>query len=350
MGRPPESSFPGRPTEVGKLPPGQIETRRFPVVGERTPSSELKDPQTWRLQVGGLVEHPLSLSFDDYLALPHRELVCDIHCVTGWTRFDTVWRGIPVALVLEAASPLPEAGFVSFVAYSERDHHTSLPLDVVLESAWLVHEFEGEPLTVEHGGPVRVVTPGRYFYKSIKWIREIELLAEDRPGWWETNSAYHNVGDPWAGDQRFTTGSIRPQQLKRFLEAQRYDKYRGRVMLGLDLRRWRPASRNLRRLYLKNCDLRGVNLSGADLRESNLSLSNLSGADLSGADLSGSDLEGADFTGADLRQANLSHTALTAARFDGALVEDTDFTGAWGLVEGQQRYLEGQGVDLDDGA
>ncbi|MFQ5522389.1 MAG: pentapeptide repeat-containing protein [Acidimicrobiia bacterium] len=332
---------------MGALPPGQIETRRFPVVGERAPSEELDHPAAWRLTIHGLVERELTLSFDEYLALSHRNLTCDLHCVTGWTRLDTTWRGVPAAELLEKARPLPEARFVSFIAYSEHDHHTSLPLDLVLESSWLVHTFEGEPLAVEHGGPVRVVTPGRYFYKSLKWVKEIELLAEDRLGWWETNSAYHNVGDPWAGDQRFTTGSIRPQQLERFLNAPSYDKYRGRVMLGLDLRRWRPASRDLSRLYLKNCDLRGVDLSGADLAESNLSLSNLSGASLAGADLSGSDLEGADFSGADLRGADLSGTALTATRFDGALVEKANFSGAWGLVESQQRYLTVQGIDLD---
>ncbi len=331
---------------MGILPPGQIETRRFPVVGERKPSQQLDRPEAWRLKVHGLVEQDLSLTWADYMTFTHGELKCDIHCVTGWTRFDTTWRGVPVGQVLDRVRPLPEARFVSFVAYSERGHHTSLPLEVVRESSWLVHTFEGEPLDIEHGGPVRVVTPGRYFYKSLKWVGEIELLAEDRLGWWEANSAYHNVGDPWAGDQRFTTGSIRPHQLERFMAADRYDKYRGRVMLGLDLRRWRPSSRDLRRLYLKNCDLRDVDLSGADLRESNLSLSNLSGADLHNANLSGSDLEGADFTGADLRDANLSGTALTAARFDGALVEGADFTGAWGLLESQQRYLAEQGIEL----
>ncbi|HIE21246.1 MAG TPA: nitrate reductase [Acidimicrobiia bacterium] len=328
------------------LPPGQIETRRFPVVGERAPSEELPSREHWQLRIHGLVERPAVLSWDEYLRLDHRDVTFDIHCVTGWTRFDSTWRGIPLFEVLAEVRLLPEARFVSFVAYSSRGHHTSLPLDVAQESSWLVHEFEGEPLTREHGGPVRVVTPGRYFYKSLKWVKEIELLAQDRLGWWETNSSYHNVGDPWAGDQRFTTGSIRPQQLERFMTATSYDKYRGRVMLGLDLRGWSPASRDLRRLYLKNCDLRGVDLSGADLRESNLSLSNLAAARLVGADLSGSDLEGADFTDADLSGADLSSTALTATRFDGARVEGASFAGSWGLVESQQRYLAGQGIDF----
>lgn len=198
---------------------------------------------------------------------------------------------------------------------------------------------------MEHGGPVRVVTPGRYFYKSVKWVRSVVLTAEDRLGWWETNSSYHNNADPWAGDQRFTTGSLRPAQLRRFLESPNFDKYRGRVMLGLDLRGWQPASKDLRRLYLKNCDMRGIDLSGADLREANLSLSDLSGARLRGADLSGADLEGANFTGADLTGADLSGTALSATRFDRARVEQARFEGSWGLVEDQQRYLDSQGVE-----
>ena len=191
---------------------------------------------------------------------------------------------------------------------------------------------------------MRVVTPGKYFYKSLKWVRRIEFLSEDRFGWWETNSSYHNNADPWAGDQRFTSGSIRPQQLERFLKAARYDKYRGKILLGLDLRAWRPSSSDLRRLYLKNCDLSGVDLAGVDLRDSNLSLSNFAGANLRGADLSGSDLEGATFSGADLSGADLSGSALSATRFDGARVAGTVFSDSWGLVEAQEAYLDDQGV------
>lgn len=325
---------------AGSLPPGQIETGRFPVVGERAPSRDIVE---WALTIQGLVAETRVLTFEDYMALEHRDLRFDIHCVTSWTRFDSVFTGVPLA---ELVSPVDGARFVSFSAYSQRDHHTSLPLDYAMSHSWVVHAFEGEPLTTEHGGPVRVVTPGRYFYKSIKWLRSIELLAEDRLGWWETTSSYHNDADPDPGNQRFTTGSIRPEQLSRFLEAGSYEKYRGRVMLGLDLRAWVPATDDLRRLHLKNCDLRDVDLSGADLKGSNLSLSDLSGAVLVGADLSGSDLEGADFSTADLRDADLSHCALSATRFDGGRVDGALFTGSWGLVESQQRFLESSGVEL----
>lgn len=312
------------------------------MVGERRPSADIED---WRLTVSGLVADPLTIDLPTLLSLEHRELRFDIHCVTSWTRFDSGFTGIPLA---EIVSPLPGARFVSFGSYSEHDHHTSLPVDYAVAHSWLVHEFEGAPLPADHGGPVRVVTPGKYFYKSIKWLRSVELLATDRLGWWETGSSYHNNADPFAGDERFTTGSIRPDQLARFKEAAGFDKYRGRVMLGLDLRGWAPKSRDLMRISLKNCDLRGVDLSNAELRHSNLSLSDLREARLAGADLSGSDLEGADFGQADLRGADLSHTALSATRFDGALLDGASFVGAWGLVEAQAEYLESQGVSLED--
>lgn len=323
------------------LPPGQIETRRFPVVGERRPSAGSGD---WILSIEGRVESPRTVDLEELLALEQVEIIFDIHCVTGWTRRDSSFTGVPLARLV---SPLPDARFVSFAAYSDRNHHTSLPVDYAMAHSWVVHRFEGEPLPPDYGGPVRVVTPGRYFYKSIKWLKTIELLPEDRPGWWETNSSYHNNADPRPGDQRFTTGSLRPDQLDRFKTATNLDKYRGRVMIGVDLREWTPATSDLRRLYLKNCDLRGVDLSGADLRESNLSLSDLEGATLRGADLSGSDLEGADFTSADLTDADLSGTALSATRFSDAAVEGARFNGSWGLIEDQIFYLESQGVSLN---
>lgn len=322
------------------LPPGQIETRRFPVVGERVPSVEVGN---WSLTIDGLVYERRHLTWDDYSSLTHRDVTFDVHCVTSWTRFGTTFTGVPL---VELFRPMPSGRFVSFTAFSTRGHHTSLPLDYASEHSWVVHAMEGAPLTPAHGGPIRVVTPGKYFYKSIKWLRRITVLEEDRLGWWETSSSYHNNADPMAGDERFVTGSLRPEQLDRFRDTASYDKYRGRVMIGLDLREWHPASRDLRRLYLKNCDLEGVDLGSADLRESNLSLSSLRGANLVDADLSGSDLEGVDFTGADLTDADLSGCALSAARFEGAVVDRATFEGAWGLVESEVFYLRSRGVNL----
>lgn len=322
------------------LPPGQIETKRFPIVGERSPSEEIA---AWSLLIDGLVNDPREISHADYMALDHRVVTFDIHCVTSWTRFNSQFTGVPLRDLVE---PRPQAEYASFGSYSDRGHHTSLPVSYAIENSWVVHRFDDEPLASEHGGPIRVVTPGKYFYKSVKWLKSIEFLAQDRLGWWETNSSYHNHADPATGEERFTTGSLRPDQLTRFREAASYDKYRGRVMLGLDLTSWEPASLDLRRLYLKNCDLSGVDLAGGDLRESNLSLSRLAGARLAGVDLSGSDLEGADFSGSDLTGSDLSGTALSATRFDGAEVSGARFDGAWGLVEDQASYLVSRGVSL----
>lgn len=329
-------------SEQAGLPPGQIRTVKFPVVGEKAPSPEALDLDAWRLEVTGRVFEPVTWTWQDFVALTWRDRTVDIHCVTGWSRLGSTFRGVPLADVLTRSQPTEDARFVRFEAYSERRHDTTLPLELALEDTWLVHEADGEALTPEHGYPLRTLTPSRYFYKSLKWLHRIELLAEDRPGYWERESSYHNVGDPWPGDQRFTSGSLEPEQVKRFREAKSFDRYRiqRKVLLGLDLRGWRPASNDLSGLELKNCDLRGAHLAGADLRGANLSLSNLRGADLRRADARGADLEGADFSGADLRHADLRDTFLSAARFEGARVEGLRTGGASGLLESQSRYLE----------
>ena len=337
---------------MNRLPPGQIETKRFPVVGERGPSSDLaSSPESWTLTVEGLAAGPMTLDLGTFSSIATSEVTFDIHCVTSWTRFDSTFTGIPLRQLVPRSALMPGSKFVSFTAYSERNHHTSLPVDVAMDQSWLVHEFEGEPLGLEHGGPVRVITPGRYFYKSLKWVRSVEFLEVDRLGWWETNSSYHNNADPETGRERFTTGSLAPEQLQRFLTAPRYDKYRGRVMLGLDLRVWQPATKELQRLHLKNCDLRGIDLSRADLSGANLSLSDLRCANLSGATLTGCDLEGANFVGANLSGADISDSALSATRFSdggtGAIVDGLKADKVWGLVEKQEDYLRERGIAVD---
>ena len=184
-----------------------------------------------------------------------------------------------------------------------------------------------------------MVTPSRYFYKSLKWVRRIELLVADRLGYWERESAYHNGADPWPGDQRFTSGSLRPAQARAFRQASTFDRYRGRVLIGLDLQGWDPASRDLRRLQLKGCDLRRAQLRGADLRDANLSLSDLRAADLRGADLRGADVEGADLRDADLRGVDLRGAACSATRLVGARVDGLRWAGASGLLEDQEAWL-----------
>ncbi|MDH4143752.1 MAG: molybdopterin-dependent oxidoreductase [Acidimicrobiia bacterium] len=345
----------GRSLDVRRatLPPGQSSTRRFPLVGERDPAPAALDEAAWRLEVSGLVERAGAVTLAELRALARDELRCDIHCVTGWSRLDTTWTGVALADLLAAlgASPAPGARFVRFEAYSERRHDTSLDIVTALEQAWIVHELDGEPLPVSHGGPVRVVAPGRYFYKSCKWIHRLELLADDRPGYWERTSAYHPVGDPTHGDQRFLTGSVTAAQLGRFLAATDYAKYAGRPLVGVDLRAWKPSSRQLDGLALKGCDLRRVDLAGASMRGVNLSLSDLRGADLRRVDLEGGDLEGADLRGADLRGASVRSVALTATRLADpdvpARVDGADFTGSEGLLEAESRWLAATGFQAD---
>ncbi|MEM8964327.1 MAG: molybdopterin-dependent oxidoreductase, partial [Acidobacteriota bacterium] len=302
---------------TGALHPGQTATRKWPVVGEKAPPAEALDLRSWRLEIVGRVDHPLVLTYDEVLALPQERLVADIHCVTSWSHLGMRLDGTPLALLLERVGVKADARFVRFVAYSDRDHDTSLPLELARSDTWVIHGRDGEPLEPKHGGPLRTVTPSRYFYKSLKWLRTIELRVDDQLGYWERESAYHNNADPIPGDQRFTTGSVRPENLERFLEATDFRPYRGprRVMIGVDLRGWTPRSREIGDLYLKACDLRDVDLSGADLRGANLSLCDLRGARLEAANLHGADLEGARFAGADLRGADLGDTALSAASF-----------------------------------
>lgn len=340
-------------THDPRLPPGQTATRKFPVVGEQAPSPEALDLDRWRLVIDGLVERPVTLSYPELLALPQGELVADIHCVTSWSHFGMRLQGVPLAVALGQAIPNPEARFVRFEAFSPRQHDTSLPLDLALADTWLIHSRDGEPLTPEHGWPLRTVTPSRYFYKSLKWVRRIEVLAADRLGYWERESSYHNHADPWPGDERFVSGSLPPERLRALREAASYVPYRGprKVVVGADLRGWQPRTRDLGDLHLKNCDLREARLEGADLRGANLSLSDLRGARLAGADLRGADLEGADFTGADLTGADLRDTFLSATRFcdpeaaagdrSGARIEGLRWERGRGLLEDQEAYLRG---------
>lgn len=133
-----------------ELPPGQVETRRFPVVGELAPSASMP-AENWRLIVEGEVESPLELTYPDVLAMPQGDLVMNVHCVTGWTRFETAFTSVPLAELLSRAKLSGRARFVRFVAYSDRKHDISLPLDVATEDCWLVHQVDGQPLTREHG-------------------------------------------------------------------------------------------------------------------------------------------------------------------------------------------------------
>jgi DMSO/TMAO reductase YedYZ molybdopterin-dependent catalytic subunit len=175
------------------VPPGQTVTAGFPIlhVGD-VPAF---DPATWRLRFTGLVEHPFELTWDELRAEPAAEWRGDIHCVTRWTKKDTRWRGVPFRRLVERAKPLPSVTHV--VQHADNDYTTNLPLAALLGDDVLVaYEFDGEPLEPIHGGPVRMLVPKLYFWKSAKWIKGIEFLDHDERGFWEVRG-YHNDGDPW---------------------------------------------------------------------------------------------------------------------------------------------------------
>jgi hypothetical protein len=294
------------------LSPHQTETKKFPVVGEEWPS---KDIEKWRLRVSGLVKNTLDLSMSDFHNLPMVERVWDTICVTGWTHLDHRWKGVMLSTLLAQAQPEENAHFVRFIAYSNRNHDTSLPLDYAREHVLLVTEVDGVPLTKEHGGPVRSFCDGKYLYKSLKWIKEIELLERDRLGYWETHSAYHNNADPWL-EERLVPRPLSPEKFAECVEnknfsgvaAIRDDQFK--QLKGIDMSEW-----NFQGASIKACDLENVSMHGANCRGANFTLTKFVGADLWGADFSGSDCEGADFRGANLSGADFRNTSLTVTRF-----------------------------------
>ena len=181
------------------MPSGQHLTKAFPVLhhGE-VPGF---DPRTWSPRVFGLVDQSLKLTYDQVRALPSMVVVADIHCVTRWSKLDTKWEGVPFRDLLKLAIPRPEARYV--LIHCEAGYTTSLPLEVLMDDdVLLAYRFDDADLTPEHGYPLRLVVPKKYFWKSAKWVRGLELLTEDCLGFWE-RLGYHNEADPWK-EQRYS--------------------------------------------------------------------------------------------------------------------------------------------------
>ncbi|MFD1746241.1 sulfite oxidase-like oxidoreductase [Rhizobium helianthi] len=183
--------------DTERLPPGQHLVKNWPVLdlGQQPEISPLQ----WRLDIRGEVESPLTFTWDRFLALPQRDFLSDIHCVTTWSRYDNHWRGVSVRDLLDLVHPRPEADAVMLTSYD--GYTTNLLLsDFASEEALLATHWEGEPLTAEHGGPMRLILPHLYFWKSAKWLTRIDFLRRDQPGFWEKNG-YHMRGDPWAEER-----------------------------------------------------------------------------------------------------------------------------------------------------
>jgi len=182
-----------------RIPPGQSRTRKWPVLDAfGTPQIPL---DRWQLRVFGLVERPYALTLDEFRTLPRVKVFADFHCVTAWSRLGNLWEGVSTRELLDRAGVLPAAKFVVCHAY-DNGWTTNLPLSEFLaDDALLADTHDGEPISADHGGPVRGMIPRLYAWKSAKWIAAIELVAEDRPGYWE-QGGYHLLGDPWR-EQRF---------------------------------------------------------------------------------------------------------------------------------------------------
>ncbi len=180
-------------SERARVPPGQFVTNGWPVL--HYGAVPRFDPKTWTFRVWGLVEQPIELSYDEFRQLPTVEVVADIHCVTRWSKLGMTWEGVPARYLLELVRPKPEARFV--IAHAEHGFTANLPLEALDDDdVLLAHRADGHDLTPEHGWPLRLVVPKRYFWKSAKWLRGLELTAEDHPGFWEQNG-YNNNADPW---------------------------------------------------------------------------------------------------------------------------------------------------------
>ncbi len=203
-GREPEGTGPLNRHGKPQLPVGQHEVRNWPVLDLGDVPDIGRD--AWRLEIGGLVHNPVTLTFDDLLALPQVEDISDFHCVTTWSRFDNHWRGVRFRSLAELVVPEDAARFVYCTGYdhmpgTEIPYTTNLPLARAIEDdVLLVHTWSGQPLPREHGGPVRMITPKLYAWKGTKWIRRIEFLAEDRKGFWELRG-YSNTAEPWLNDR-----------------------------------------------------------------------------------------------------------------------------------------------------
>jgi DMSO/TMAO reductase YedYZ molybdopterin-dependent catalytic subunit len=191
-----------------RLPPGQVLTKKWPVLHySQVPNVDLAQ---WRFRIWGAVEQPLELTWEEVHRLPRAEVLCDIHCVTAWSRYDNRFAGPAVSPLLALAKPLAVAKHV--MVHALPDYTTNLPLaDLDRPENLLATEHDGEPLTPEHGGPIRLLVPHLYLWKSAKWVTGFELLEQDWPGFWEENG-YHMRGDPWA-EERY--GRPDPKRMRR---------------------------------------------------------------------------------------------------------------------------------------
>ncbi len=197
-----------------RVPPGQIRTDKWPVL--HYGNVPKVDTKTWTFELSGLVERPYTLTYDELLQLPRKTITCDMHCVTTWSRLDNTFEGVAVQLLLGRAGVKPAAGYA--LVYAEQGFTTNLPLaDLDRPDNLIALKWAGEWLTPEHGWPARLLVPHLYLWKSAKWVRGIELLEQDIPGFWEQNG-YHMRGDPWT-EERYGGRGLTQHEINKFRNA-----------------------------------------------------------------------------------------------------------------------------------
>jgi DMSO/TMAO reductase YedYZ molybdopterin-dependent catalytic subunit len=182
-----------------RLPPGQSRTKKWPVLDAGGPPRI--DLETWKLRIFGLVQQPVEWGRREFLELPRVRVFADFHCVTAWSRLSNVWEGVSTREILQrAGGASPEAAFALAHGY-DHGFTTNVPLaDFLAQDALIAIHHDGEPLSLDHGGPARLIVPRLYAWKSAKWLQSIELLERDEPGFWESNG-YHMRGDPWTEER-----------------------------------------------------------------------------------------------------------------------------------------------------
>ena len=298
-------------TSDNRLPPGQqlIAENKWPIIGERQPASS---PEPWSLTIIDKVSQTACLSPAEFAALPRTTITTDIHCVTRWSKYDVEFSGVLLSDLLDKYAPNVAQPFVSFVSRSDRNHSSSLSLADALEHQTIIaDQVNGQPLPTEHGGPFRNIVPGKYFYKSVKWLTRIELLEQDRLGYWEAETGYHNHADPWK-EERYMAPSLDRRTVKRLISQLDFS--------GHDLRSLEASRRALDGLkatsaLLRDANFRGASLTEADFSGANLSNAHFQDANLVGARFFGADIEGANFEGANLAGADFSKASLIGASF-----------------------------------
>ncbi|MCA9216870.1 MAG: molybdopterin-dependent oxidoreductase [Planctomycetales bacterium] len=325
-----------------KLPPNQqlIKSEKWPTVGERTPR---QDESPWTVGVYGLVKRPRTFDLAELLSgsvVPLDDVVEDIHCVTRWSKFDVPFRGITLAALLHTCEPADDARFVLFAARSDRNHSTSIPIELARRS-FVAFEAYGRQLTSEHGGPVRLIVPGRYFYKSLKWLEKVEVVSQDRLGYWESEAGYHNNANPWK-EERYLAPSLSKRDAVTIIASLDFQE---KDLRGIDCSKRDMTGLKAANSLLRDARFESASLRNASFRGSNLSNARFANADLRNCDFCDADVEGADFSGADLHGADFR----VASMFGATFVQQTDGEIVAARCDANTRFDELSFDQLTDG-